>query len=280
MNIVKKISFLFLLISAQISFAQINVDFYASDSLGCDEMTISFVDSTTSTYNIQKWNWDFGNGTSSTDQHPTLIDYDEPGSYSVKLVITDVNGLVDSLIKDLYIVIHETPEAQFLYTDTIYHTSFAILFENQSVLLDTIDYTTLWTFGDDSLSYRDTIIHHYTQEGSYDVNLIITDHFGCSDTATQSIVIKDRFEIPNVFTPNGDGINDVLYVEANGETVFEFIVFNRYGTIMHKATAKNIYWDGRTTYGVEAGTGVYYYSIKDVNGDSRYQKTGFVHLFR
>lgn len=89
--------------------------------------------------------------------------------------------------------------------------------------------------------------------------------------------------IPNVFTPNGDNVNDVFSFKING-ALTEFSVYNRWGNLIHiinNQTQTTILWDGRTTSGIECSEGVYFYTLEyvDKNGDT-IKKNGYVSLMR
>jgi gliding motility-associated-like protein len=91
-------------------------------------------------------------------------------------------------------------------------------------------------------------------------------------------------EIPNVFTPNGDGINDTFNFSIAGVSDVSFMIYNRWGNIIKNSTLNtNNYfsWDGRTTSGEACSDGVYYYTLtyKLVNGDTETKK-GFITLIR
>lgn len=97
---------------------------------------------------------------------------------------------------------------------------------------------------------------------------------------------KIYFEIPNIFTPNGDGVNDVLDVKIGNTEVQYFEIYNRWGVLIFKSnitnlTSKIITWSGRTTSGIECSDGVYYYVVKakEKNGKELNQK-GFITLSR
>ena len=106
---------------------------------------------------------------------------------------------------------------------------------------------------------------------------IVVDN-GCNKTLVAEPVI------PNVFTPNGDGVNDSFGFNIVGATNLKFTIYNRWGNIEH--VTSSIYnlkfqWDGRTTSGIECNAGVYFYVLeyKEANGDVK-KKNGYISLMR
>jgi gliding motility-associated-like protein len=95
-----------------------------------------------------------------------------------------------------------------------------------------------------------------------------------TDTAGSKLVV------PNVFTPNGDQINDYFEVATDGTTVYEFSVFTRNGTRIYHSLSPQIFWDGNSLDGKELQEGVYYYLIEEEGGSEPFEKAGFMHLFR
>lgn len=96
--------------------------------------------------------------------------------------------------------------------------------------------------------------------------------------ATDSV--GDELEVPNVFTPNGDQVNDYFEVTTDGTTVYEFSVFTRTGTRIFHSLSPQIFWDGNSLDGIELKEGVYYYVIEEEGGSNPFEKAGFMHLFR
>jgi len=90
----------------------------------------------------------------------------------------------------------------------------------------------------------------------------------------------DVLEIPNVFTPNGDQLNDFFEVDTDGTTVYEFSVFTRTGTRIYHSQSPRIFWDGNSLDGKELKEGIYYYVIEEQGGSSPFDKAGFMYLFR
>jgi gliding motility-associated-like protein len=90
-----------------------------------------------------------------------------------------------------------------------------------------------------------------------------TDTNGCTGSATVQI-IADSLLVPNVFTPNGDGINDVLLLNYYGDGDYEITVFDRWGRKIYASTDTNGTWDGRNSNGENLPDGVYYLVVRIV----------------
>jgi gliding motility-associated-like protein len=110
-----------------------------------------------------------------------------------------------------------------------------------------------------------------------------TDTTGCRGVATVSIVV-DSFLVPNVFTPNGDGINDVLFFNYYGSGFYETVVFDRWGSRIYATKDKNAMWNGNTSSGAIAPEGVYYVVVRIIGDDAipekDKQKVFYVTLMR
>lgn len=92
--------------------------------------------------------------------------------------------------------------------------------------------------------------------------------------------ISGALVIPNVFSPNGDEINDYFEVSTDGSTVYELSIFTRTGTRVFFSSSPRIFWDGRSNVGENLKQGVYYYVIEEKDGGDSTQEVGFIHLFR
>lgn len=99
-------------------------------------------------------------------------------------------------------------------------------------------------------------------------------------SADTTIGIPSCLDVPNVFTPNGDGINDILKIEYFGEGVVTFRVFTRAGVLIYTTQGTNVtYWDGRLESGELVSTGIYYYTIEIKGGASPISRKGFFYVF-
>ena len=106
-----------------------------------------------------------------------------------------------------------------------------------------------------------------------------------------STTFKDRtpcgnfkdVQLPNVFSPNNDGKNDIFYLEGLDVCVenYEMFVYDRWGVKIFESTNINVQWDGRLLSGKEAKDGTYYYifNVKNINGEQE-KVSGFITVVR
>jgi len=116
--------------------------------------------------------------------------------------------------------------------------------------------------------------------------LIAMNEFGCKDTAYKNILIKSEYEIfvPNAFTPNGDGANEIFMPLTYYKEVatFNMSVFDRWGDLIFETNNLNIGWDGIANGGTDiAQEDVYIWkvSVKLLDGE-KHNYTGHVTLIK
>jgi gliding motility-associated-like protein len=153
-----------------------------------------------------------------------------------------------------------------------------------------------WEFGDGKDSISDLIVpepHTYYKPGEYSVILTIESDLHCIDSMRFDKVVVEPSElhIPNVFTPDGDGLNDYFVVESKSLRRISVEVFSRSGVKVYSFYGENevlkdwIGWDGNINDSSRKATpGVYFYLIRaygwdDVDYDGE-EYRGFVHLYR
>lgn len=129
-----------------------------------------------------------------------------------------------------------------------------------------------WDFGNGESSTEANPQQGLPYGQSSTVTLVITDITGCTDTTAQVFTMQDYAElvnvdVPNVISPNGDGVNDLftLITDAFLGPCTEMSIFNRWGSTMFVSQGNNITWDGRNFAGEPCTPGAYFYVI-DVNG--------------
>ena len=259
--------------------------FVADTTQGCEPFLVDFSDSTTipGNYNITGWDWDLGDGTTTTDQHPDPLLYFadnlyNQGTYDITLITTSDFGCVDTLSIAPMIFAWPLPVAIFTEGPNPSTILFPyVTFDNQS-LTDTsgpTDYE--WILDlynlDDGYGYNTTSDSDYTHvynnidTGIYVSRLIVINSFGCRDTAYDSIHVKGDYIlfIPNTFTPNNDGLNDFFYPQGIGFRDlldYEFMIFDRWGDMIWKSDDVLYQWDGSANKGrFEAQQDVYVWLI-------------------
>ncbi len=148
----------------------------------CFEQATSFSD--LSSGSPTSWNWDFGDGNTSTLQNPTHI-YASAGTYSVKLIVQSGIGCLDSIQQN--VTVRPKPVAGFT-ADTVCALS-PTTFTNTTT--GATSYT--WDFGDGSPTNTNTNPQHvYASGGTYNVELIALNNVGCYDTVAQNVIVRDK----------------------------------------------------------------------------------------
>ena len=132
----------------------------------------------------------------------------------------------------------------------------------------------LWQFGDRNTSFGRTAVHQYTDPGSFDVALQITDTNGCTSTVLKREIVSVEesvvSRIPTAFSPNGDGLNDRLTFALENITSASFQVYNRQGRQVFSSEGNRVDWDG-SFEGETQQEGVYVFLLEYTNykGESK-----------
>lgn len=178
----------------------VSADFTADTTSGFSPLLVGFTDQ--SLGNPTGWNWDFGDGATSTDQNPTHT-YTVPDVYNVSLTVTKDDVPSDILVRTDYITVDATV-AEFTADLFTGPADLLVQFTDMSVG-DLTDW--LWDFGDGNTSTDQNPAHLYTTAGVYDVTLTVTGVGGATDTITKSAYITCIFNpefnanVTSGFTP-------------------------------------------------------------------------------
>ena len=191
----------------------------------------------------QTFTWDFGDGTTYNGVTPPPKIYNTPGVYTVSLIASDPStcNLVDT--STITITVHDNPLANFSFTPNPGQENTPTNFINTST--GAIKY--FWSFGDGDTSLQINPIHQYMQTASFPACLTAINAFGCADSICQRVssIILPLVDIPNAFTPNNDGTNDVIFVRGFGIEKMNLMIFNRQGKLVFQSASQNIGWDGK-----------------------------------
>lgn len=252
----------------------------------CAPLCVNFSDlSTVASGAITQWSWDFGDGSNiSTQQNPQHCYYTS-GFFSPILTVTTSVGCTNTITMPNYLQVYPTPVASFVANpQPTTELNPTIYFTNTSSNSN----TWLWNFGD-FMNGTSTLEHPsytYGSAGCYNVELTATSTNGCWDTIIQQVCIDPdvAFYMPNAFTPNGDGINDLFMPQGTGLDAnhFEMWIFDRWGNLIFNTADMYMGWDG-TVQGhpqlSQQDTYVWKIKLIDQNGN-KHSYIGSVNMIR
>jgi gliding motility-associated-like protein len=101
-----------------------------------------------------------------------------------------------------------------------------------------------WDFGDGENAADSVVVHQFDGLSDYVIFLTTTNEIGCINTQQFQVLGTAYFYVPNSFTPNGDGLNDVFRVVGRGFSEYELTIFNRWGAIVFHSTDPDEVWVG------------------------------------
>lgn len=210
----------------------------------------------------------------------------------IETVPNNINGGCASLTRNYTVEVWPLPVANFsVVTDPTLPGGIFIhdILEMADSSLLTSEWH--WDFGDGVTSTDSLPFHSYYETGTYDIELIVRSGLECVDTMVISVDVVEGLIVPNVFTPNNDGWNDVFDVRTSAVGNFNLEIFNRWGNRVYENASPLISWDGTTQAGVEAPAGTYFYVITKAEMESgnainneldnfNFKETGWLQLLR
>ena len=227
----------------------------ASSILGCTPFCTNF-----SSGNGSSWIWNFSDGGTDNIQNPNHC-FNTPGIYSVSVIVSNANCSDTAII---VVTANASVSADFnISPSTTVAPGTGITFSNNS----TGAASYFWNFGDQSggndTSTANSPSYIYADTGSYCVNLIAFGSGGCNDTITKCLLVVDdaSIEIPNIFTPNGDGFNDFFFIKTTGMKDLNCLIYDRWGLKISEFSGINGKWDGSMSGGKKAPNGTYFYIV-------------------
>lgn len=242
----------------------------------CPGEPIQFSDSSTATYPpVVSWNWSFGDGATSDQQHPVHV-YSKPGGpQQVTLTSKSKLGCRDVITKTLPLPYFDP----FAGNDTIIVLGYPFNLNgtgSQFYQWIPSDYLSNPNIPDPSVSFPDTGKYTYVLRGSNEEGCVALD------SILIWVVSYGQIFVPNAFSPNGDGINDVLMPRIVGYSKINYFhIFNRYGQQVYTSTNDNYpAWDGK--YNGQVGdVGAYFWVINVTSADgTKVTKKGDITLIR
>ncbi len=244
----------------------------SNDTLLCNgaEMLLTLeVDGGQPPYQIQ---WDDFND----EDYVHLIDPEENTNYEV-VVVDNCNYSEEKITQVRVQTVETTIIRENLGGDAY---QFDVLTDPAEPFEGAYFYT--WDFGDGDGSFLRRPIHTFDGVSTYETVVNVVTDIGCTDSDRIDVYGDVIFYIPTAFTPDNDGLNDVLAFNGRQVRLFEIWIFNRWGEQVYHSTDLNEVWTGDVNDGTYyAPNGVYHWLIKATGFDTDAQEfRGFVHLIR
>jgi gliding motility-associated-like protein len=253
--------------------------------LPCGQTTTIISANTVTTSNTYSYTWTGPEGSGMSCLGGTACatpSVNMPGTYVVT-IFNSQNGCTST---NSVLVVPGGVNASFSANPSEGYSPLSVTFNNTSQAGSSISgsVTTLWNYGNgityttsgSSASYSASGLPNgstiYQSAGSYTVLLVVTQINGtvtCSGTATAVVKVDlpSNLSVPNVFTPNGDGVNDVFMLQTTNIKEIKCTIFDRWGVKMFDVTSEtgNIEWDGKNFGKKDVPAGTYFY-ILSANG--------------
>jgi gliding motility-associated-like protein len=246
----------------------------------CTGQSLIFTSLTTNTPTAYSWTISPNNGVNyafGTSQPSVGVTFTNSGIYSVSLTVSNASGTTTAVNS---VSIGLAPIAAFSASLT------TVGFPNQ---IDLTNFSTnadayLWTYSETASTNTTTNASHtYSASGAYTVTLVAMNLNGCSSISTYSFYLSDSsgITLPNIFTPNGDDVNDIFKPIARGIKEMKVNVYTRFGNFIYGWETINGFWDGHTTSGMPCEPGTYFYVIEATGFDGKtYKLKSFLTLLR
>ncbi len=172
----------------------------------------------------------------------------DTGDEDIKLIVTASNGCMDSIEAIDTIRVNPSPTANF---DLSYYAD--SLLELQRLDITSLASQDVMSFqyamGNGDTLYDENFIYFYKDYGLYEITQWVENQYGCRDSISygQQVGKRRAIYVPNSFTPNGDGINDLFGPVSRdlSQDFYEFTISNRLGKIFFRSNAIDEKWDGR-----------------------------------
>lgn len=241
---------------------------------GCVPYNAVFTNNSLGGLNFQ---WDFGDGTSSTVDNPTHL-YSKVGTYTVRLSAFDSTSCNKMDVTSFTITVSPIPSASFTYNPLVPKENSFTNFQNQSVSATSY----LWNFGDGDTSNLVNPKHIYEATDTYNVCLHAANDFGCSDDTCVKVqsIIKPLVDVPSGFTPGKFGANSIISVAGFGIKEMHWSIYNRWGQKVYESNSTKGGWDGMFK-GKPQPMDVYAYTLDVTFADGKKaRKTGDITLLR
>jgi gliding motility-associated-like protein len=207
--------------------------------------------------------------------------FTKSGYYTTKVNFMDSNSCTNT--STLVVIVNPKPNANFEYSPSAPIAGIDLVQFYNSSMGDGLG-TWLWFLnGNNSINtWEKNPTFLYEASGKYPIVLIAENKWGCKDTVIKVLLVEDEFNlyVPNAFTPNSDGLNDVFQPKGQGISNYTLEIFDRWGEQIFQTNDFYTGWDG-TYKGKNCKTDIYVWKITTTSTQKeRKTKTGQLTLLR
>jgi gliding motility-associated-like protein len=224
------------------------ITYVATPMEGCQPLKVNFTPTTVSEGPVL-YNWHIGNAqnTTYTTQDVAHVYKDTGHFYTWVSLITTV-GCIDTAYDTLKapIIVAPIPKASFVvdttmkdfFDDPFIRVTNTVLTPYKNIIYNWGDYRPNTTLINDT--------HYYNRPGEFIISQYVINERGCKDTATIVVDIDGTFKfyVPNAFTPDGDGLNEVFLPKTTGVSEYKLTIFNRWGQEVFITNTITEGWNG------------------------------------
>ncbi len=238
-----------------------SASFGISQAVGCAPVEVRVQDLSS---NAMSYEWRIPGADFLSNEKEPIFRFDTPGSYNIQLIIRGEGGCSDTILHPIPVDVKGTADVKVV-TDPVMPLELSgvdheIRFEDATPGAS----EWLWDFGDGSFSNQKIALHKYSGFGTYTITLTVKTDQGCEGRANLGpVTVRETvLTIPNVFTPNGDGMNDFFDVGYSGDELFYLQIYDRWGTKYFESRNRTQLWDGKDLNGKDVADGVYFYTVE------------------
>jgi len=253
-----------------------------SDTILCAGETIEIDLSNCLTTGDVNWSAD---GNSGVNNITLTTDPNIGGTFVYNFLVTaSLNGCeAEPYFQPVHVF--PLPNVSFVVSSENTYLGDLVEFQNTSTGVSLAGNQWLWSYGDSDSQISIHGQHTYSNVGEFQVCLSLLGGESCANAFCQFIpVVPNEIDVPNVFSPNGDGSNDVLNLFFDWAEVVEMTILNRWGNVIAEIQINDYQsgWNGKLhNSGVNMPNGVYFYEYKiTTTVGSQLKGQSFVHLIR
>lgn len=256
-------------------FAPPVLNFRAINAEGCAPFKASFEDNsyTNSVSSLTNWFWDFGDGTYSFEENPVHT-YSSNGNYYVILTVTNSFGCSISDTMIYPVIVHPGPTPDFATNPPAEASILNPTIQIVDLVPDTTHFLMWIIDGIDSIGNDSSTQYTFADTGWHSITQWVANNYGCQNILTKDIYIRPEFTfyIPNTFSPNIDGNNEVFIGKGVGVRSVRMVIYDREGHIVFESYDKDTGWKGLDVAKnkIKIDTYVYQIYVTDIFGNEHY----------